>query len=184
MILRICCYMACLFSGVTVCLSKYPSTYDNFYLLYSGERKNFSGRLQSTNTYTTRIPHAEETHTIAPTMNKNNQRNVFPASGLIHRPFPAALISAFSAGLIPFFLHRVISASVIPLMSYSLARHSPLPLLLLREQPSVCVCSGLLSDRGWSGQTSSRCVRRTGPARRGARSRGVRTAGAALCAGP
>lgn len=175
--------------GVAVCLSKYPSTYDNFYLLYSGEQKNFSGRLQSTNSsmtssnYTTRIPHAEETHTIAPAINKNNQRKVYPASRLIHRPFLAALTSAYSAGLIPFFLHRVVSASVILLMSYSLARHSPLPLLPLHELPSVCVCSDLLSDRG--GQVRRRAgVLGELVQRDAARdSRGVRAARAALCAG-
>ena len=96
--------------------------------------------------YTTRN-HTLKKHTIAPAINKNNQRNALPASGLTHRPFLVALISAYSAGLIPFFLHRVISVSVIPLMSYSLAHHSPLPLLPLRELPSVCVCSDLLSDR-------------------------------------
>lgn len=64
--------MACPFSGVAACLSEHPSTYDNFYLLYSGERKNLSGRLQSTNSsmtsssHTTRIPHAEETQSLQP----------------------------------------------------------------------------------------------------------------------
>ena len=53
-------------------------------------------------------------------------RNVFPAIGLVHFPFLAALISAYSAGLMPFFLHFLISASVRPLMSKLLALHSPL----------------------------------------------------------
>ena len=101
--------MACPFSGATVCLSKYPSTHDNFYLPYSGERKNFSGKSQSTNSSTISSSHTLESHTLkkhtfAPAINKSNQRNVFPASGLIHRPFLAALISAYSAGLIPFSL--------------------------------------------------------------------------------
>ena len=96
--------MACPFSGVTVRLPKYPSTYDNFYLLYSGERENFSGRLQSFNnlmissSYTLKS-HTPRKHTITLATNKNSQRNVFPASGLLHHPFLAALISAHSAGL-------------------------------------------------------------------------------------
>lgn len=42
---------------------------------------------------------------------------VFPAMGLTKRPFRAAFISAYNAGLIPFFLHFFISASVRLLVS-------------------------------------------------------------------
>jgi hypothetical protein len=55
-------------------------------------------------------------------------RKVFPAIGLVHFPFFAALISAYKAGLIPFFLHFLISASVSVLMSKLLALQVLLPL--------------------------------------------------------
>lgn len=64
----------------------------------------------------------------------------------------------------------MVSASSIPLMSYSLARHSPLPLLPLRELPSCLrVLGPAVGPGARPGQASSRCARRTGPARRGAR---------------
>lgn len=47
-----------------------------------------------------------------------------PAIGLVHLPFFAALISAYKAALMPFFLHLLISASVRVLMSKLLALHS------------------------------------------------------------
>jgi hypothetical protein len=52
-----------------------------------------------------------------------NQRKVFPAMGLVHFPFLAAFISAYNAGLIPFFLHFLISASLRLVMSKLLALH-------------------------------------------------------------
>jgi hypothetical protein len=48
--------------------------------------------------------------------------------GLVHFPFFAALISAYRAGLMPFFLHFLISVSVSVLMSKLLALQVLLPL--------------------------------------------------------
>ena len=55
-------------------------------------------------------------------------RNVLPAIGLVHLPFFAARISAYNAGLMPFFWHFLISAGVKSLMSKLLALHSLLDL--------------------------------------------------------
>lgn len=46
--------------------------------------------------------------------------------GLVHLPLLAAFISAYRAGLIPFFLHFSISVSVRELVLKLLALHSPL----------------------------------------------------------
>lgn len=54
-----------------------------------------------------------------------------PAIGLVHFPFLAAFISAYNDGLIPFFLHFLISSGVKPLISCELAVH----VLLERELP-------------------------------------------------
>jgi len=53
-------------------------------------------------------------------------KNVFPPMGLTNLPLRAAFISAYSAGLIPFFLHFFSSASLSVAMSKLLAFHSPL----------------------------------------------------------
>jgi hypothetical protein len=52
-----------------------------------------------------------------------DQRKVFPAIGLVHFPFLAAFISANNAGLMPFFLHFLISDSLRLVMSKLLALH-------------------------------------------------------------
>lgn len=67
--------------------------------------------------------------TIVPSL---QDKNVFPAIGLVHFPFLAAFISANNAGLMPFFLHFFISSGVKPLMSCELAVH----VLLDRELPA------------------------------------------------
>jgi hypothetical protein len=53
----------------------------------------------------------------------SNQRKVFPAIGLVHFPFLAAFISAYNAGLMPFFVHFLISDSLRLVMSKLLALH-------------------------------------------------------------
>jgi hypothetical protein len=62
-------------------------------------------------------------------------RKEFPAIGLFHFPPFAAFISAYKAGLMPFFLHFFISASLRVDMSKLLALH---PLL---ELDRLCVVS-------------------------------------------
>jgi hypothetical protein len=62
-------------------------------------------------------------------------RKEFPAIGLFHFPPFAAFISAYNAGLMPFFLHLFISASLRVDMSKLLALH---PLL---ELDRLCVVS-------------------------------------------
>ena len=58
-------------------------------------------------------------------------KKVLPAMGLDHFPFLAAFISAYNDGLMPFFLHFLISSGVNPLISWELAVH----VLLDRELP-------------------------------------------------
>ena len=77
---------------------------------------------------------------------------MLPAIGLVHFPFFAARISAYRAGLIPFFLHLLISASDKVLMSKSLALHLLLPLDfdpgLFRSASSSIECSERCSSLG------------------------------------
>jgi hypothetical protein len=51
-------------------------------------------------------------------------KNVFPPIGLTNLPFRAAFISAYRAGLIPFFLHFLRSASLSVVVSKLLDFHS------------------------------------------------------------
>lgn len=135
--------------------------------------------------YTTRIPHAEETHNRSSYKKIKNQRNVFPASGLIHRPFLAALISAYSAGLIPLLpaprgLRVQHPADVVlagpPLPAAAAA--APRTTILSACARACCRTGGGQVRRraGVLGELAQRDAARD--------SRGVRAAGAALCAGP
>ena len=73
--------------------------------------------------------------------------NVFPPIGLTKRPFRAAFISAYNAGLMPFFLHFFSSASLRLLVSKLLDFQSlldtdscdPLPC----ENPGKAISEGL-----------------------------------------
>ena len=75
---------------------------------------------------------------------------MFPAIGLVHFPFLAAFISAYNAGLMPFFLHFFNSASLRPLVSKLLDLQSlldtdscdPLPC----ENPAKAPSDGLPED--------------------------------------
>jgi hypothetical protein len=73
--------------------------------------------------------------------------------GLVHFPFFAARISAYKAGLMPFFLHFFISASVKVPMSNSLALHLLLPLDLDPER-----LRSMLSSADWIERSSGRDV--------------------------
>jgi hypothetical protein len=67
--------------------------------------------------------------------------------GLVHFPFFAARISAYRAGLMPFFLHFFISASVKTLVSNSLALHLLLPLDLDPERLLSMLSSVDMTER-------------------------------------
>jgi hypothetical protein len=75
---------------------------------------------------------ARDTHSNESSVISSHQdKNVFPAIGLVHFPFLAAFISAYNDGLMPFFLHFLISSGVKLLISCELAVH----VLLERELP-------------------------------------------------